>query len=80
MTMNDVPGGVAVRDVAMGLAADAGLQAGDIVLRVDGVPVYAITDVWVLMRERKAGEQVTVEYVRGGERRTGQGTLTGWPS
>ena len=61
-----------------GLADGAGLQAGDLLLRVGGVPVFSIAELWVLMREHRAGTELKVEYVRARERCHGRGALTGW--
>ena len=79
MTMTDTDAGVEVCTVASGGLADgAGLQAGDLLLRVGGVPVFSIAELWVLMREHRAGTELTVEYVRARERCHGRGALTGW--
>jgi S1-C subfamily serine protease len=77
MTMADIDGGIEVRTVAAGGMADqAGLRAGDLVLRVGGVPVFSIAEVWVLMREHHPGATLEIEYVRGGERLHGVGVLS----
>ena len=57
---------------------DAGCRAGDLVLRLAGVPVYSITDTWVLMRLHTVGSRCTIEYVRDGEVISGEGTVTSW--
>jgi uncharacterized protein YndB with AHSA1/START domain len=76
MTMRDGDGGVEVASVSVGALADqAGLEAGDLLLRVGGVPVFAITDVWVLMREHGTGTELEVEYLRSDQRRHGKGRL-----
>lgn len=41
-----------------------GLQAGDVVRAIDGKPVAAPRDVMDALRARKAGEKVTVEFLR----------------
>ncbi|MGH9216487.1 MAG: SRPBCC domain-containing protein [Acidimicrobiales bacterium] len=77
MTMADTDGGIEVRTVvAGGMADQAGLRAGDLVLRVGGVPVFSIAEVWVLMREHHPGATLEIEYVRGGERLHGVGVLS----
>ena len=80
MTMCDTDAGIEVARVSAGtLAAEAGLQPGDLLLRVGGVPVFTITDVWVLMREHGPGMEFELEYVRSHERLRGTGVLTpGW--
>ena len=77
MTMRDTDAGVEVAASRPATLADqAGLAAGDLLLRVGGVPVFAITDVWVLMREHGPGTELEIEYVRSDERRHGR---AGWP-
>jgi uncharacterized protein YndB with AHSA1/START domain len=78
MTMTERPAGLEVRTVAPGQLADhAGLQPGDLILRVAGTPVFTIRELWVLMREHTQGEELTVDYVRNRERGHGVGMLTG---
>jgi uncharacterized protein YndB with AHSA1/START domain len=80
MRMTDTEAGIEVVDVADdGLARDAGLQSGDLLLRVGGVPVFTIAELWVLMREHEAGSELEVEYLRDRERRQGAGVLGGMP-
>jgi S1-C subfamily serine protease len=45
-------------------AAAAGLQEGDIITNVDGVPILTLADLDALLAQRAVGEQVTIEYVR----------------
>jgi uncharacterized protein YndB with AHSA1/START domain len=79
MTMADTDAGIEVCSVANdGMAASAGLQPGDLLLRVAGVPVFTIAELWVLMREHGAGTVIEVEYVRERERCQGRGVLSGW--
>jgi uncharacterized protein YndB with AHSA1/START domain len=79
MRMHDTPAGVVVTEVEpAGMASEAGLQPGDLVLRVGDVPVFAIADLWVLMRQSPAGTKLEVEYVRGGERHHGTGVIGPW--
>jgi len=78
MTMTDTDAGVVVQDVSeRGLAREAGLSPGDLLLRIGGVPVFTISDVWVLMRLHAPGVQLAVEYVRGGASGEGVGVLAG---
>lgn len=53
-----------------GPAAEAGLRAGDLVVRIDGHPVAAPGDLIALVRKYAPGSLVAVEYRRGGETRT----------
>jgi len=60
-------GGVRLRGVdEAGPAAAAGLQAGDIVMKLDGHPVFEPVDLIALVRKYAPGSIVTVEYQRGG--------------
>jgi uncharacterized protein YndB with AHSA1/START domain len=78
MTMRDTPGGVEVLTVSPGTLADqAGMAPGDLVLRVGGVPVFTIAELWVLMREHGPKTQLDVEYIRSGERLFGAGRIKG---
>jgi uncharacterized protein YndB with AHSA1/START domain len=80
MTMADTDAGIEVLVViAGGLADQAGLRPGDLVLRVGRAPVFSIAELWVLMREHGAGSSFEIDYVRGGERLRGVGVLSdGW--
>jgi len=51
-------------------AQKAGLQAGDIILRVDNQPVFATKDVVDLVRKHQAGEIVRIEFERHGQKQT----------
>jgi S1-C subfamily serine protease len=78
MTMHDTDAGVEVSTVVPGHLADqAGVRPGDLLLRVGGVPIFAITDLWVLMREHPPGTTLAIEYVRAGQRLDGAGVLVG---
>lgn len=79
MSMTDTPGGVRAVDIRpAGLAHDAGVQPGDLLTRMAGVPVFTISDIWVLMRQHGAGDACAVEYVRDGRMCTGDGRVTSW--
>jgi uncharacterized protein YndB with AHSA1/START domain len=82
MTMHQTDAGLRVRSVEPdNLAAQAGLEVGDLVLTVGGVPIFTIPELWVLMREHGAGAKFAIEYVRDGERRRGTGVVHGgWPA
>jgi S1-C subfamily serine protease len=51
---------------AGGPAAAAGLQAGDVLVRLDGRPVARGDDIQQTLAERDAGHEAVVDYVRGG--------------
>ena len=79
MFMKDTPAGVKVTVVhPVGLADEAGIVAGDLLLRVHGVPVFSVSDLWVLMRQLPVGAPVEVEYVHDGAARRATGTVTTW--
>jgi uncharacterized protein YndB with AHSA1/START domain len=59
-----------------GFADQAGMKAGDILLKLDRMGVYQIADLWAFTRARSAGEEVAVEYIRKGELRTGKGRIS----
>ncbi len=51
-------------------AADADLRVGDVILAIDGRSVETPTDLGDLLRTRSAGDSVTVDLDRQGERRS----------
>lgn len=61
-----------------GFAAEAGMQAGDLFLRLNGASVVQVTDLAFAGREHAPGEVVEVEYARGGEVLRGRGALSAW--
>jgi putative serine protease PepD len=68
--------GAAIAEVSPdGAAEQAGLQSGDIVTQVDGVPVGDAIDLTAQVRAAAGGAEVTVTYVRDGETRTADVTL-----
>ncbi|WP_434810339.1 S1C family serine protease [Microbacterium sp. bgisy189] len=58
-----------------GAAAEAGLQAGDIVTQFNGVPISDATDLTAQVRAAAAGSTAEVIYVRDGETATVEVTL-----
>ena len=52
-----------------GPAAEAGLEAGDVVIAFEGRPVSEDGELVVLIRSRTVGEQVTLTILRGGAER-----------
>jgi uncharacterized protein YndB with AHSA1/START domain len=59
-----------------GYAAQAGLQTGDLLLRLNGAPVTRTSDVWFLQREHDPGTEIDVQYVRSGEVKSGRAALS----
>jgi serine protease Do len=75
-----VDAGVAVTVVGAGSpAAGAGLQANDVIVAVDGLELSNNGDLLAVLRVKRPGDAVTVDYYRGGERRTAQVTLIARP-
>ena len=77
VTLYPVTGGLRAGPVrAGGFAQEAGIQPGDLVVRVAGVPVFRRSDQWLLQRMFAPGDEVEVEFVRGGEVLTGRGAMS----
>jgi uncharacterized protein YndB with AHSA1/START domain len=73
---DDVLAGPLVRTVSDGsFAARAGVEPGDIVVRLGDAPVFGRSDLWLFTREHDAGEQVEIAYARDGEVRVGRAAL-----
>ena len=78
-TMLDSGPGVRITHVVPGgFAAEAGMQAGDLLLRLNGASVLHLSDVGFVAREHAPGEEIAAEYVRGGEVLSGNGPLSEW--
>lgn len=72
----DLQGGIfLVKVVAGSPAAKAGLRAGDIILSFNGSKVSSAVDLRTKLAECKVGDQVAVEYIRNGIKRTMNVTL-----
>jgi S1-C subfamily serine protease len=68
--------GVAVVEVREGgAAADAGLEAGDVITDVGGSAVTTITSLTEALASRKPGERTKVTFTRDGDERTAEVTL-----
>ncbi|CAN5208947.1 trypsin-like peptidase domain-containing protein [soil metagenome] len=50
-----------------GAAADAGLKAGDIITKFNGLPITGKTDLTAQVRSLAAGSKATITYVRDGK-------------
>lgn len=78
--------GVGVRNVAKGGPAEraglsgllqgrAGLELGDVIVKIDGSPVAKTADLFKVLDRRRIGDTVDLEVVRNGARRTVKVTL-----
>jgi S1-C subfamily serine protease len=63
-------GVIVVRIAAGGPAAKAGIAVGDVIVSLGGAKVSVLDDLLGALRRHEPGDQVAVEIVRGGERRT----------
>jgi putative serine protease PepD len=75
-----VPAGLYVQAIANdGPAAKGGLQAGDVITRVDGQATTGPDSLFTITVAKKAGDRVPVEFVRGGRSQTTDVTLAEQP-
>ena len=65
---------------AGGPAARAGLQRGDVILRVAGVDVTTDNSLSFTVANQKIGSTIVIEYLRGGKRMATRATLTERPT
>ena len=56
-------------------AARAGLQKGDVVTSVDGIPITDAQSLTAAIRMQAAGSKVTIDYVRDGKSQSTEATL-----
>ena len=75
--VTETPEGLVASDVrADGLAGQAGLQDGDLILHIAGSPVINVRDLSMIFRgPLRAGTEAKVRYLRGTEVRSGKGTV-----
>jgi putative serine protease PepD len=66
--------------VSGGPAAQAGLQPGDVITKVDNRPVTDVDSLIAAVRAHDIGQTVTVTYTRGGSSQTAKVTLAEQPS
>lgn len=69
--------GVELAEVKPGGFCDkAGLRAGDLLLKLDRVGIYQISDIWTFTRARSAGDEIEATYVRDRQLRSGRAGLS----
>jgi S1-C subfamily serine protease len=74
-------GGALIQDVTPSSpAAKAGLQAGDLVVALDGQAVTSQDDLISRIRDHKPGDRVTLKVVRNGKEQTVTATLADRPA
>ena len=72
----EVDEGAFVTEVVPSSAADrAGLQPGDVIVKIDGTAVKAATDVRAMILDKKPGDTVSITIVRAGATKTLKATL-----
>ena len=62
-----------------GAADNAGLQAGDIITKIDDTDISELGDITAALRSYTAGDTVTIEYYRNNEEHTTQLTFDSVP-
>jgi putative serine protease PepD len=73
--------GAGIADVTSGTpAAEAGIDSGDVVVAIDGEPVDSSTALIAQIRERTAGDKVTLTVIRDGKRQDVPVTLAAKPA
>jgi putative serine protease PepD len=76
VSLADADGGARITQVASGSpAADAGLQAGDVITAIDGRAVSTADDVVQRLSAMRPGDSVTLSVQRGGSTATVHATL-----
>jgi S1-C subfamily serine protease len=72
----DVEAGAFIADVVAGSGADeAGLEAGDVIVAIDGHDVRSATDVGAIIADLEPGDRVSIRLERNGRERTIGATL-----
>ena len=68
----DRPAGALIEDLWKDGPADkAGLEAGDVIIEIDGAPVYDAQTLRYRIGVLSDGDQASVAYIRNGKKRTG---------
>lgn len=75
--LNEVPQGAYIQEVVSGSPAErAGIQAGEIITKIDNQPVNSDTKVSEVVQKKKVGEAVTLEVWSDGKTRNTTATLS----
>jgi putative serine protease PepD len=76
----DAPAGLFVQGVSPGSPADtAGLKSGDVITAVDGETTTGPDSIFLAIVSKNAGDQITIDYIRDGEKATANVTLGSQP-
>lgn len=74
-------GGVVLNEIRPSTPAEkAGLQVGDVVVRIDGKKVADVSELSQAIDARQPGDRITVTYTRDGKTRVARVTLAARPS
>ena len=73
-------GAIVRRVIANGPADKAGLQAGDIIVAIDGAAVDSMDQVMLEVRKHQVGDEVTVDFYRGRDKKQAKAVLEEKPS
>lgn len=78
--MNELPQGAYVQEVIDGSAAEeAGLEAGDIITKIDGNQIDERNQISAVIAKKKIGDVLTLTYVRDTETKEAKATLHAAP-
>ncbi len=76
IVVKETPAGLEVKRVdADTLGTDAGLEAGDLLISIDGAAIYTRLDLWLLARLYEPGREVEVGFTRGTQMHTARGRM-----
>ena len=63
--LNSLPEGAYVRDVVQGSPADkAGVQPGDVIVKIDGQRIDSKTQLSAVIAKKKVGDDITITIFR----------------
>jgi len=74
--LEQTPGGLRVSAVRPdGLGASAGLEPGDLLILLDGKPIYTRPELQPILRSLRSGDKCRFAWIRGGQRMESTGVL-----